>query len=408
MAAATLMRKIGTAINELAAGNRISSGWYDAHMAAASRAVAERIPLVDFVLEVRDARIPMSSEYEMMKNHPPSSKRIIVLNKTDLADQLQTEVWTRYFEDHNCISYCVNSHNKENIREFLNFLQSRVRELKRSGHSSHATTMMLVGIPNVGKSALANSLHQIGRISAAEKGKLKHAVVSSQPGETKNISSLKLVVKLSYYLGFTDSAVKACFELQIASHPNVYVLDTPGIFPPKIDNIEVCSKLALTGAIRDILVGEHVIVQYLLTIVNSSVKYKKWANLSASSLECSTPSSLEKQKRRYPSDHTQTGHMVVTPVICLFYVLEVTDIIVNEVRRSLFETRSSFDGNLEDEKDMGSLIETQLHTLHKALHVPMDFCNSTTIKVASKLLNLYRTGRLGRYTLDSLPLVNTQ
>ncbi|KAL0558085.1 hypothetical protein IC582_006649 [Cucumis melo] len=366
MAAATLMRKIGTAINELAAGNRISSGWYDAHMAAASRAVAERIPLVDFVLEVRDARIPMSSEYEMMKNHPPSSKRIIVLNKTDLADQSQTEVWTRYFEDHNCISYCVNSHNKENIREFLNFLQSRVRELKRSGHSSHATTMMLVGIPNVGKSALANSLHQIGRISAAEKGKLKHAVVSSQPGETKNISSLK-----------------------IASHPNVYVLDTPGIFPPKIDNIEVCSKLVLTGAIRDILVGEHVIVQYLLTIVNSSVKYKKWANLSASSLECSTPSSLEKQKRRYPSDHTQ-------------------DIIVNEVRRSLFETRSSFDGNLEDEKDMGSLIETQLHTLHKALHVPMDFCNSTTIKVASKLLNLYRTGRLGRYTLDSLPLVNTQ
>lgn len=115
--------------------------------------------------------------------------------------------------------------------QFLNFLQARVRELKKSGHSSHATTMMLVGIPNVGKSALANSLHQIGRISAAgmkfswaadpgivwtssycylsnykeflfvkfwrtahltEKGKLKHAVVSSQPGETKNISSLKV------------------------------------------------------------------------------------------------------------------------------------------------------------------------------------------------------------------------
>lgn len=168
MAVATLMTKIGTAIKEAATGNRISSGWYDPHMAAASRAVAERIPLVDFVLEVRDARIPMSSEYEIMKNYPPSSKRIIVLNKTDLADRSQTEVWTRYFEEHNCISYGVNSHNKENIREFLNFLQARVRELKKRGHSSHATTMMLVGIPNVGKSALANSLHQIGRISAAE------------------------------------------------------------------------------------------------------------------------------------------------------------------------------------------------------------------------------------------------
>lgn len=361
MAVATLMTKIGTAIKEAATGNRISSGWYDPHMAAASRAVAERIPLVDFVLEVRDARIPMSSEYEIMKNYPPSSKRIIVLNKTDLADRSQTEVWTRYFEEHNCISYGVNSHNKENIREFLNFLQARVRELKKRGHSSHATTMMLVGIPNVGKSALANSLHQIGRISAAEKGKLKHAIVSSQPSETKDISSLK-----------------------IASHPNIYVLDTPGIFPPKIHNIEVCSKLALTGAIRDILVGEHVIVQYLLTIVNSSDKYKKWANLSVTENSLD----LEKQKRRYPSDHTQ-------------------DIIVNGVRRILFETISSFVGNLEDEKDMGSLIETQLHALHKALHVPMDLCNDASIKVASKLLNLYRTGRLGCYTLDSLPPVNT-
>ncbi|XP_023546449.1 DAR GTPase 2, mitochondrial isoform X2 [Cucurbita pepo subsp. pepo] len=337
MAAATLMRKIGSAINEAAIGSRISSGWYDPHMAAASRAVVERIPLVDFVLEVRDARVPKTSEYELMKNYPPSSKRIIILNKTDLADRSQTE--------------------------FLTFLQARVRELKKSGHSSHATTMMLVGIPNVGKSALANSLHQIGRISAAEKGKLKNAIVSPQPGETKNISSLK-----------------------IASHPNIYVLDTPGILPPKILNIEVCSKLALTGAIRDILVGEQVVVQYLLTLINSSDKYKKWGNLSAtdSLLERSTCSSLEKQKRGYPSDHTQ-------------------DIIVNDVRRILFETISTFDGNLEDEKGMGNLIETQLLALHKALHVPMGFDNDSPIKVASKLLNLYRTGRLGRYTIDSLP-----
>ncbi|XP_022974969.1 DAR GTPase 2, mitochondrial-like [Cucurbita maxima] len=69
-------------------------------MAAASCAVVERIPLVDFVIEVRDAMIPMSSEYEIMKNYPPSTKRIIILNKTDLADRSQTEDWTRYFEDH--------------------------------------------------------------------------------------------------------------------------------------------------------------------------------------------------------------------------------------------------------------------------------------------------------------------
>ncbi|CAL5351760.1 unnamed protein product [Camellia sinensis] len=75
--------------------------------------------------------------------------------------------------------------------KFLNFLQARVRELKKTDHANHTITVLLVGIPNVGKSALANSLHHIGWISAAVKGKLKHAIVSPLPGETKDISSLK-------------------------------------------------------------------------------------------------------------------------------------------------------------------------------------------------------------------------
>ncbi|KAF5197518.1 Dar gtpase 2 protein [Thalictrum thalictroides] len=95
--------------------------------------------------------------------------------------------------------------------------------------------MMLVGIPNVGKSALANSLHQIGRISAAEKGKLKHTVVSPEPGETKSISSLK-----------------------IASHPNIYILDTPGVLLPDSLDIEMGSKLALT--VQELLININSVV----------------------------------------------------------------------------------------------------------------------------------------------------
>ncbi|KAJ6672373.1 DAR GTPASE 2 MITOCHONDRIAL [Salix viminalis] len=278
-------RSIGlTEIGE--ALKKAKSRWYSLHMAAASHAIAQRIPLADFILEVRDARIPLSSHYQLLSNFPPSSlRRIIVMNKTDLANRSQLKEWTKYFEQQNCISYGVNSHNKENVKEFLNFLQAQVRELKRTGHSGHATTMMITGIPNVGKSALANSLHQLGRISAAEKGKLKHATVTPHPGETKNISSLK-----------------------IGSHPNIYLLDTPGILPPQILDSEVCSKLALTGAIEN-LVGEKELARYFLAIFNTSDGYKKWERLSThgndksftgQDVEGSSGSKLDmKQRRQY-------------------------------------------------------------------------------------------------------------
>ncbi|KAK9943189.1 hypothetical protein M0R45_008807 [Rubus argutus] len=207
MATATLARQIGSAIIK-ATNNTSLGGWFSPHMAAASRAIAERIPLVDLVLEVRDARIPLSSAFKQMENYTSSSKRIIVMNKVDLASPSELKEWMKYFEQNNCISYGVNAHNKESIKQFLNFLQARVRELNNVDHSSYTATILLLGIPNV------------------EKGRLKHATVSPQPGETKDISSLK-----------------------IGSHPNIYVLDTPGVLPPQIHDVEICTKLALTGSI---------------------------------------------------------------------------------------------------------------------------------------------------------------
>ncbi|KAL7204015.1 hypothetical protein ACSBR2_017141 [Camellia fascicularis] len=332
-ATASFIRKLGGAVKKTP-GKRGSS-WYTPHMAAASRAILERIPLVDLVLEVRDARVPLSSEYELLRNFPHSSRHIIVLNKMDLASRSQMKAWRSYFEQQNSISYGVNSHNKENIREFLNFLQARVRELKKTDHANHTITVLLVGIPNVGKSALANSLHHIGRISAAEKGKLKHATVSPLPGETKDISSLK-----------------------IGSHPNIYVLDTPGVLPPEIPNAEVCSKLALTGAINDCLIGEAELAQYFLAILNLSDEYKQWSKLSTiaseklsdDKVETSVDSELDKRRKHYATDHTQ-------------------DFVVHDVRRTLFEAISSFHGNLEDGNDLLKLIEAQFAALRKALRV---------------------------------------
>ncbi|KAI9384578.1 hypothetical protein POPTR_012G083100v4 [Populus trichocarpa] len=316
------LKEIGEALK------KAKSGWYSLHMAAASHAIAQRIPLADFILEVRDARVtpPCTTIPHQLFD---DMSDLILMNKTDLANRSQLKEWTKYFEQQNCISYGVNSHNKEDVKKFLNFLQAQVRELKRIDHSGHTTTMMIIGIPNVGKSALANSLHQLGRISAAEKGKLKHTIVSPHPGETKNISSLK-----------------------IGSHPNIYVLDTPGILPPQIHDSEVCTKLALTGQ----------------------------------EVEGSSDSKLNmKRKRQYPSDHTQ-------------------DFMVNRVRRTLLESISCLDGNIKNEKDLEELIEVQFTALREAFLVSLEPCNDSQTKISAKLLNLYRTGRLGHYTLDPLPL----
>ncbi|GAB4862036.1 hypothetical protein Ancab_037290 [Ancistrocladus abbreviatus] len=369
MPTASFAARVGSAVQK-AAGHRQLT-WYTPFMAAAARAIAERIPLVDFVLDVRDARIPLSSECEQLRRSSSSSHCIIVLNKMDLANRSHTKEWIRYFERENHIACATNSHNKDDIKEFLKFLQGQVRAWKNEDLERQTITMMLVGIPNVGKSTLANSLHQIGRISAAEKGKLKHAVVNALPGETKGVSSLK-----------------------IASHPNIYVLDTPGILPPQIADIEVCSKLALTGALTDSLAGEEVLSQCFLAVLNSSFEHKKWVKLCTEEEDNSSlDDKVERlgnselsttRKRRYSTDHTQ-------------------DFIVHDVRRSLSEAVSSFKGNLEDENDMQRLIEVQLGALKEAFRLPMNSDDNSHHKVAVKLLNLYRTGRLGHYTLDPLP-----
>ncbi|XP_047318334.1 DAR GTPase 2, mitochondrial [Impatiens glandulifera] len=364
--------------------------WFTTHMAAASYAIAERIPMVDIVLEVRDARAPISSSiYELFKNFIHDSNQdknlvggsqikapfsfncnllknfsndanhVIVLNKMDLASRSQRKEWESYFRQMNYNCYAVNAHNKENIKEFLISLQSQVKELKQPKHSSHTFSLMLVGIPNVGKSALANSLHHIGRISAAEKGRLKHATVSPFPVETKDISALK-----------------------IGSHPSIYVLDTPGVLPPYISSNNVYRKLALTDSIRDPLVGELELAQVFLRLFNLSDEYIKWGKHSS----IITDSRNEKtRKGQYSTDHTQ-------------------DFIVGDVRKTLYDSLASFEGDLEDENCMEKLIGEQFEALKKAFRLCEESEEMVNNKLASKLLDLYRIGRLGHYTLDSLPV----
>ncbi|KAI4356152.1 hypothetical protein L6164_000197 [Bauhinia variegata] len=351
MATTTLARHLSATIKGMKGSNRVGP-WYNPHMAAASHAISERISLVDLIVEVRDARIPLSSEYEILKSCSSSLKRIIVLNKMDLADRAELQAWMKYFKETNCIAYGVNSHNKENIKQFLSFLQSQVRELKRTDLTSYTATIMLVGIPNV------------------EKGKLRRATVSPEPGETKDIRSFK-----------------------IGSHPNIYVLDTPGVLPPEVPEIDTCSKLILTGAIKDCMVCKKELARYFLAILNSGEQYKKWANLSNEDDDGSfrngiteniSSSKLDmKQRRQSLADHTQ-------------------DFIVQNVKRTLFETISSFDGDIRDGEELAVLMSKQFCSLQNTFNISTE-CEGAHVKVAEKLLNLFRTGRLGHYTLDLVP-----
>ncbi|OAY77121.1 DAR GTPase 2, mitochondrial [Ananas comosus] len=381
-ASSSFSRRLGAAVRELGMKGA-AEGWYGAHMAAAERAILERAPLVDLVLEVRDARIPATSAFESLGRWSGSNKHMIALNKVDLADASSTEKWVKHIGKQNCVCRGVNAHNKGSIKELLSTVRSRIKELK-GGESSYTATVMLVGIPNVGKSAIANSMHQIGRIGAMEKGKLKHAMVSPLPGETRDISSYKLKSTLSS----TNATVwySKSVSFQIASHPNIYVLDTPGILSPKIANDDFGSKLALTGAIKDSLLGEYKLSQYFLSLLNSSEEHKHWGNLKYSTDEKIPLGTKDEQRRRrrYPSDHTQ-------------------DFIVKDVRRTLFMTISSFKGSLEKGKEMEKLVESQFMALHEAFRVSYESTEDRNKAVGAKLLNLYRTGRVGRYTLDAFP-----
>ncbi|KAG2651346.1 DAR GTPase 2, mitochondrial [Panicum virgatum] len=364
-AAEAASRRLGAALRG------ISGAWYGRHMAAAERAIRTRLPLVDLVLEVRDARVPASSAFEPLRRRSPlepDGRQVVVLNKADLADPSETEKWMTYMEkQRTCPCITVNSHSRESIKELLNAVRSRIREIKR-GESDCTGTVLLVGIPNVGKSAIVNAMHQIGRIGAAEKGKLKHAIVSSHPGETRDISGYK-----------------------VASHPNIYVLDTPGVLSPRFANDDSGPRLALTGAIKGSLLDEYDIAQFLLAVVNSREEYRRWENLNGAgdtnSNDNANTSRSHSKKRQYVSDHTQ-------------------DFIVKAVRQVLLETISSFKGDLGKEDELRRLVDCQFVSLQEAFKVSTESSEDVGKSIALKLLNLYRTGRLGHYTLDHVPDVS--
>jgi len=209
--------------------------WYPGHMLKAKKELAKQIKRVDVVLEMRDARIPVSSINHDFEEMLQQKNRILLFNKSGLADQQITSEWTIIFNKADIPFLFIDALNQREINKILPLCRKMMEEkwstFRKRGIRHPSLKLLITGIPNVGKSSLINRL---SRRKAAE--------IGPTPGVTKHQDWIKL-------------------------GKDVELLDTPGILWPKIENHEAGMRLAITGAIKDSIVGTSLLSDYLLTVL---------------------------------------------------------------------------------------------------------------------------------------------
>ena len=189
-------------------------------MAKTRRAITANLKLVDAVVELIDARTPMSSRNPEIDSLTAKKPRIVLLNKCDLADSNATSAWVSYFKKENVTALAVDCKSGKGLNKLMSTLKSTVlRELmekrQRSGMVGAPVRLMILGIPNVGKSSLIN------RLAGG-----KRAKVEDRPGVTRTKQWVKL-------------------------QDNTELLDMPGVLWPKFEDQSAAIRLAFTGAISD-------------------------------------------------------------------------------------------------------------------------------------------------------------
>lgn len=193
--------------------------WYPGHMTKARRMMQENIKLIDLVIELTDARIPMSSRNPDLDELGKNKARLILLNKADLADEKQNDAWLEFFKNKGYSVVKVNSKKGGGIKSIQGVIQEACREKierdRKRGILNRPVRAMVVGIPNVGKSTFINAL--AGKACAK---------TGNKPGVTKGKQWIRL-------------------------NKNVELLDTPGILWPKFEDQTVGLRLAFIGSIKD-------------------------------------------------------------------------------------------------------------------------------------------------------------
>lgn len=216
--------------------NKTNINWYPGHMAKTKKQIIEDLKLIDVVIEVLDARIPLSSVNPDIEKYIKDKKKVIALNKSDLADEAQNKKWVNYFKEKGIVAVLVDSNSgkgtEEVIRKIENTYEEERKQYSEKGRRGKSIRVLVLGIPNVGKSSFIN------RIT-----KKTSATVGNKPGVTKQKQWVRV-------------------------NENIELLDTPGVLWPKFENEQVALKLAYTGTIKDDILDKvevaYNLVKYLI------------------------------------------------------------------------------------------------------------------------------------------------
>lgn len=206
--------------------------WYPGHMTKAKRMMQEDIKLIDLVIEIIDARVPLSSRNPDIDELGKNKARLIILNKSDLADEKKNDAWATWFQGKGCFTAKVNARSGAGMKKIQDTIQEACKEKierdRKRGIMNRPVRAMVVGIPNAGKSTFINTL--AGKACAK---------TGNKPGVTKGKQWIRL-------------------------NKNIELLDTPGILWPKFEDQLVGLKLAVVGSIKDELLQSEELAMWLI------------------------------------------------------------------------------------------------------------------------------------------------
>ena len=212
--------------------------WFPGHMAKTRRIIKESLSLVDAVAEITDARIPAASRNPELDSIIGNKPRIVVLNKCDCADESAVKKWLEWYENNGITAVatdCKNGRGTEKfIAELKKMLKALLEKYDAKGCSGRSLRIMIVGIPNVGKSTFINCL-----------AKQKKAKVENRPGVTLNKQWVRI-------------------------DGNIDLLDMPGVLWPKFEDMAVGQKLAFTGAVKDDILDIEALAAGLLATLGKN------------------------------------------------------------------------------------------------------------------------------------------
>lgn len=211
--------------------------WYPGHMTKAKRMMQEDIKLIDLVIEIIDARVPLSSRNPDIDELGKNKARLIILNKSDLADERKNDAWAAWFQEKGCFTAKVNARSGAGMKKIQDTIQEACKEKierdRKRGIMNRPVRAMVVGIPNAGKSTFINTL--AGKACAK---------TGNKPGVTKGKQWIRL-------------------------NKNIELLDTPGILWPKFEDQLVGLKLAVVGSIKDELLQSEELAMWLIGYLRS-------------------------------------------------------------------------------------------------------------------------------------------